>query len=259
MRIRPALVRALVLCAMAPTGARADVVFFVNDAPGFAAAAAGLTLLGSEDWSSAGQVLATLVGEPLVAGIPNGVFANGVAAATGLTVQSNTLGLHAANPNPGGGLFFAPAGFSGLSGDMQPSNQLSANGQGSGFDLIFSAAPGGAPVAVALSPMYYRIATPGADSGDVDVAVFDDANALLGTVVVADVADVLEDAFLGIVLTDGDVLGRVNLWAGVSATTGADNLFVYTVPEPAAGAGAVAVCALALLRARRNRRIGAGA
>ena len=259
MRIRPAPVLVLVLCAVAPAPVRADVLFFVNDAAGFAEAAAALTLLGSEDWSSTGQVPATAVGEPLVAGIPNGIFPNGIAAATGLTVQSDTLGLHAANANPGGGLFFAPSGFEGLLGVTQPSNQLSANNQASGFDVIFSVAPGGSPIAVALSPMYYRLATPGADSGDIDIAVFDDSNELLGTVAVPDVVDVLEDAFLGIVLTEGDVLGRVNLWAGVDATTGADNLSVYIVPEPAAGAGAMAVSVLVLLRARRSRLIGPGA
>ncbi|RIL06140.1 MAG: hypothetical protein DCC71_07965, partial [Proteobacteria bacterium] len=244
--VRAALAGLLWIAATAP--AHAGVVFFVDDEPGFAAATASHVLLGSEDWSSAGAAPAAIVSDPVLPGVANGPFPNGVAAATGMTVQSNSLGGEAATPAPGGGLFYAPAGFTGVSGNAQPSNQLSSNVTGSSFDLLFAAAAGAAPSAIALSPMFYRI-TGDSSTGTIAVQVFASGGALLGETSVPDVADVSESSFLGVVVTAPDALGRINLWAGATAVAGADNVDVYAAPEP--GAAAAAAVALAALRGAR--------
>jgi hypothetical protein len=234
---------------LAISDARAGVQFFVNDPAGFAAATASLGLLGSEDWSSGSGDLQT-VDDPLLPGVANGPFPNGVNPATGMSVQSNTLGAVGITPSPGGNLAFAPQGFAGESGNVQPSDQLSANQNDDGFDMIFGHGAVAAPVAVSLSPMFYR--TQGTENaGTIAVRVFDETGTQLGTSSVPNVVDVLEDSFLGIVATDADVIGRINLWAAANAVAGADNIFVYAAPEPGALlAGAAALAVLATLRRR---------
>ena len=90
MRILQLALVAIVWPLLSAAASHAGVLFFVNDEPGFAAAIAGSTLMGTENWSSAGGAPSALVSEPLQPGIANGVFPNGVDAATGITVQSNS-------------------------------------------------------------------------------------------------------------------------------------------------------------------------
>jgi len=229
--------------------ARAGVEFFVNDPAGFAAATASLGLLGSEDWSSGSGDLQTVT-DPLLPGVAKGPFPNGVNPATGMSVQSNTLGAVGTSPSPGGNLAFAPQGFVGESGNVQPSDQLSANQNDDGFDMIFGNGEVAEPTAVSLSPMFYR--TSGLENaGTIAVRVFDETGTQLGTSSVPNVADVLETSFLGIVATDADRIGRVNLWTAPNAVAGADNIFVYQAPEPSAAlASVIALTALVGLRKR---------
>lgn len=236
--------------------ARAGVLFFVNDPVGFATATTSLDFLGLENWSSAGNANSASVLDPVRPGIANGVFPNGTNVATGITVQSNSLGSAATVPAPGSNMFFAPAGFVGVSGAAQQSNQLSANTNGNSFDVLFADVGASVPAAVSLSPMFYRTNGP-IDSGTIAVQVYDDSNGLLGTTSVANVADVSEASFLGIVATGGDVLGRVNLWAGMIAVPGADNIRVHAVPEPGTLGALAALTTLITLRGpARARRIG---
>jgi hypothetical protein len=80
--------------------------------------------------------------------------------------------------------------------------------------------------------------------------VFDTSNALLGSTTVADVVDMLENAYLGIELTDGSELGRVNVAGTTFGFYGADNIRVFTVPEPASAGllGALVGCGVLIRR-----------
>ena len=226
------------------------MLFFVNDPGGFAAAVASLTAMGSEDWSSAANAPATPVVEPLLPGVANPPFPHGTNPATGLIAQSNTLGGAASTPSPGAGLFYAPAGFQGVSGAAQPSEQLSANTIPSSFDLFFATAGGTVPHAVQMSPMYYQVVGP-SPSATLTVQAYDSGSVLLGSTAVPNVADTSESAFLGVVATAGSTLRRVNLWAGSTDVAGADNITVYGAPEPPSAGGVAALGALAGLRRSR--------
>lgn len=241
---------ALAGCLLATSDARAGVQFFVNDPAGFAAATASRGLLGGEDWSSGDGLLQTVT-DPLLPGVAKGPFPNGVNPATGMSVQSNTLGSVGTTTSPGGHLAFAPQGFVGESGNVQPSDQLSANQNDDGFDMLFGNGAVEQPVAVALSPMFYRTEGGLNDSGTISVRVFDETGTQLGTSSVPNVVDVLETSYLGIVATDLDVIGRINLWAAPDAVAGADNILVYGAPEPGAAlAGAIALATLIRMRMR---------
>jgi hypothetical protein len=243
MRTAQLSIVALVLLSSPGNAAHAGVVFFTTQQAFDAATSSGYVAMGVEDWSSAGNASIASVAEPLRPGVASGVFPHGTNAATGMTVQSNSHVTSGDGVAPGAGLFYAPTGFTGLSGNQQPSNQLSANAIGASFDMLFASVGDATASALAFTPTYYRLAT--SDTGTLTVKVFDESNGLLGTTTIPNVADALEDAFLGIQTTDGDVIGRINVWAGATDTAGADNIEVYTVPEiSAAASGLVAVLVL---------------
>ena len=241
------------LLSLAGTSAQAGVLFFTSPSA-FAAATSGYVAMGIEDWSSGGNAGLSDVIEPLQPGIPAGIFPHGTNPTTGLSVQSNSHITGGANVAPGSGLVFAPAGFTGLSGNHQPSNQVSSNAAGASFDLLFAPVGGLTPTAVSLTPMFYRLGN--TDSATLTVQVFDAANGLLGSTTVPNVVDVLEDAYLGIVTTDADTLGRINVWANAVDTTGADNIAVYAAPEtPSAASALLAIATLAVARGRAGSRL----
>lgn len=245
MRIFRLDVVALALLCSTATTVHAGVVFYATRQAFDAATSSGYVAMGVEDWSSAGNAGIASVGEPLRPGIASGVFPHGTNPATGLTVQSNSHVTSGNSVAPGAGLFYAPTGFTGLSGNQQPSNQLSANATGASFDMLFASVGDATPSALAFTPTYYRLAT--SNTGTITVKVFDESNGLLGTTTVPNVEDALEDAFLGIQTTDGDLLGRVNVWAGAIDTAGADDITVYAVPESSETAsGLAALLALAV-------------
>jgi hypothetical protein len=241
----------IMLSLWLPASARSGVLFFVNDESGFAAAIADAALMGSEDWSSAGNTAAASVMDPLAPGVANGPFPNGTNPATGLTVQSNDESTTGSTPQPGAGLFYAPAGSEGFSGNLQPSNQVSSNLAGNSFDMLFASVGEARPTAVSFSPMYYLLGFN--DTGTLAIVVFNTNNELIGSTALGDVADVLENEFLGIQTTGGDILGRVNIYAGELDVPGADNIAVYA-PEPSAAANSVlAVTSLIALARGRSR------
>lgn len=242
------------LCAPLPARlAQGGVVFYVNDPSGFAAATASHVPLGSEDWSSAGNANAAVVTDPLQPGVAKAPFPNGVAAATGMTVQSNSLGNAATALAPGGNLFYAPAGFVGVSGAAQASNQLSSNVNGASFDMIFANVGDATPAAVSFSPMFYR--TSGAsNSATLSIEVFGTGGSQIGSTTVPGVADISEAAFVGVVTTPPDALGRVNVWATLNDVAGADNIDVLTVPEAGSAGAFAAIAALVGMRRASRRR-----
>ncbi len=200
-------------------------VEFQTTLPAFTSAAAAFSLMGTENWSSAGNASAIAINDPLAPGVANGPFAAGTSVASGIRVQSNALGEGATNTMPGGGLFFSPTNFTGNSGNKQPSNQVSGNLQNESVDIIFSSVAGKAPRAVSLVPTFYRLGN--SNAGTVTIQVYNQTNALIGSNIVANVQDALENAFIGITTTGSDVLGRVSLWASTSDAVGADNISVY--------------------------------
>lgn len=244
----PALGVALALLA-ASAPASAAVQFFVNDPGGFEATIADRILMGVEDWSSAGNAPPGVVDAPLLPGVSNGPFPQGTSPASGMAVLPNANGANGAVLLPGELLYFAPAGIPGVSGNFQPSNQLSANFNDEAFHMVFSDVAGKVPSAVSFTPLFYR--TNGlANSGVITVTVYDEANALTGSTTVPNVVDSLETSFLGILGAPAEIR-RVNLWAGGTAVAGADNIRVFA-PEPMAG-GVAALAALAALGSRRRR------
>lgn len=249
----PIRARLAVLAALLPlatsTPAAAAVQFFVNDPAGFTAATAGSPLLGLEDWSSAGNAAFQSFNSPLLPGVANAPFPNGTNPATGLTVATNGNGANGAVFVAGGQLAFAPAGFEGVSGNEQPSNQVSVNLNSNAFHMAFADVGGEAPAAVSFTPTFYRTTGPN-NSGTLTVTVYDGSNALAGTTTVPNVADALETAYLGIVGAPGEIR-RINVWAGGNAAAGADNIRVYA-PEPAAGAAGAVLAALGGLGWRRR-------
>jgi len=228
--------------------ATAAVQFFVNDPAGFTTATAGYPLMGVEDWSSAGAASQTLVEPPILPGQANGPFPQGTNAATGLAVISNANGANGAVLLPGDDLFFAPAGFLGVSGNVQPSNQLSVNFNDNAFHLLLSDVGANVPAAISFTPIFYRT-NGAANSGTVAVTVYDGANALAGSTSVPNVVDALETSFLGVVGAPAEIR-RINLWAGGTAVAGADSIRVYA-PEPGAG-GTFALLGTAALAWRRR-------
>jgi len=115
---------------------------------------------------------------------------------------------------------------------------VSADFRNDGFDMIFLTNDGSIPRAVSFSPMFYLLTQGGSEGGgginptNLTIRVYNQANVLLGSTTVSNVQDCLEDAYLGIITTGGDTLGRVNVWATPTDTSGADNISVYTDAFP---------------------------
>jgi hypothetical protein len=123
--------------AIFATVSNAGIVFFINDQAGFNLQAGSFLFRGSEDFEFSTLLPneIALVNDPLAPGVANGPFTSGTNPATGLTVQSNTLGGSASTLSPRGanGLVTASAGF--LS---TPNDQISNNQPGDRFDMIFA-------------------------------------------------------------------------------------------------------------------------
>ena len=233
--------RLLALCvigAATAIPASAGVVFHATTAA-FATATGGFANLGTEDFESSTLAPNSIVtfDDPLAPGIANGVFPAGTNPAIGMTVQSNTLGGSAtvASPNGIGGLATASAGLAGT-----PDDQVSTDKQRDSFDMIFVSPVVEPIVAVGFKPLYFDSGS-ATVRGNITVQVFSTANVLLGSTVVAGVDYQNEVAFLGIVATGADDIGRINLWDGNDLLhwQGADDIAVFAAaptngtPEPA--------------------------
>ncbi|MDB6078111.1 MAG: hypothetical protein JWO82_1858, partial [Akkermansiaceae bacterium] len=88
-------------------------------------------------------------------------------------------------------------------------------------------------------------------SGNVTVTVYDKAGNLLTSGVVNNISDSQENGFFGVVATNGEQIGRINVYSGANAFAGADNITVYSVPE-ASALSLAGLAALGLLRRRRH-------
>jgi len=174
-----------------------------------------------------------LVNDPLAPGVANGPFPSGTNPATGLTVQSNTLGGSAATPSPrgAGGLVTASAGY--LS---TPNDQISNNQPGDSFDMIFALPMGAGVRAVSFIPLFFP--DTGFTTGTITIQVYGPLNVLLSSTTITGVDYVTASSFVGIVATGADTIARINLWDGstISNYQGADNIEVYSdldpIPEP---------------------------
>jgi hypothetical protein len=223
--VRTGWIIGLLLAGLIVTTANAGVTFYTTSSM-FNPAVTSFNLRGTENWSTATGTEIANVSDPLLPGVANGPLPTGSSVTVGVRAQSNSLGNNPTHPAPGLGMVYAPAGFVGVSGNLQPTKQVSGNVTNSSFDLIFTNIGQSVPRAASLSPMYYRISSAN-NSATVTVRVYNQANTLLGSTTVANVKDCLEDAYLGIVTTDSDTLGRINIWATAKDVPGADNIAVY--------------------------------
>lgn len=219
----------VILSAMVATAANAGVNFYTTS-NSFNSALGGLVFRGGENWSSATNTQIALVSDPLLPGVPKAPFPNGSSVAAGIQVQSNSLDGNPTNTAPGNGMAHAPAGYVGLSGNAQPSAQISGNLPGDSFDMIFLTNGASVVRAVAFTPTYYRGGV--SNSANLTIRAYNQTNALIGVTTVSNVQDCLENAYIGIIATGGDVLKRVNIWAAATDATGADNILVYGTPAP---------------------------
>jgi hypothetical protein len=248
-----------VLATMALTPfAHAGITFYTSQAT-FNTAASAYTFLGLENWNSGVGAGVISFNDSLLPGVGNGPMPVGTNAAMGMTVQSNRLGDAPTTLNPFGasGLAFGAAGSAGASGNLQPTKQVSANNSGNSFDMLFTVVGGSTPKAIDLTPMYYRVLGTG-NSATLNVRVYDTSNLLIGTATVTNVADVLENAYLGLEVTGATTIGRVNVAVSGNTTdvSGADNIRLFgsnPVPEPATFA-VLGLGALALIRRRRSNK-----
>jgi len=217
------------LCASLVSAAVQAGVEFHTAPSAFNTAVAGFASRGTEAWSTATATQPVVVTDPLSPGVPKGPFPNGSSAVVGIRVQSNALAHNPTQPSPGAGLFYAPAGFTGTSGNTQPTKQLSVWLTNDSFDIIFTTIGQKVSRAVSLSPMYYRIFSPH-NAGTIGIRVYNQANQFLGNTIITNVPDCLESAYVGIVTTGSDTLGRINLWSTSRDVVGADNITVYDAP-----------------------------
>ena len=234
-------VLAIAVFAFAALPANAATIFFANDAAGFAAAMAGNTSLGTEDFEGSILGPGTVVGvdDPLTQGIANGPYPAGLSLP--LAVQSNLLGGAAATTSPRGaaGLAAASAGSNGATSDVVVANFFVDS-----LDLIF--APGDQISGVGLN----TIALGGA--GSVNIQVYDTLNNLLGSTTIA--GDAAGTNFLGIQTTGGDLIGRINIFSTSSAAEGADNVQLFTANVPEPGTLALVIAGLLGRAAVRRRK-----
>lgn len=228
---------------VAPAMANSQGVMFFDDQNAFRsmAAAHGKFLKGIEDFeeSSLAPAGVAALNDPLVAGVANGPFLNGITGLSNLRIQSNTGGANSSQVAPAGanGLATASAGFGGIvTSDIVVSNTFV-----NGLDLIFDSnktAVGGNPISVF-------------SAGSIRVDVYDTFNNLIGTTNTFGTNG--GTTFFGVV--SNVAIGRINLWGnepGVSQAEGLDNIEAWeVVPEPASMV-ALSLGALALMKRRRK-------
>jgi hypothetical protein len=235
--------------------AQAGVIFFHNDAVGFAAAmnTSGNVLIGTEGFEGSTQPpnTVTSIDDPLTQGVSNGPYPSGLTQP--ITVQSNLSGASAIAPNPRGpgGLAAVSSGALGATSDVVTNNTPTDS-----LDWIFN--PGPQVSGVGLNPI-----TLGAASA-LEIEIYDLSNALIGSTTIS--SDAAGTNFLGIQATAGDLIGRINFFATIDSNRnveGGDNVSLFRagitqVPEPGSLALITpALAALALSR-RRTKRAHAG-
>ena len=210
-----------VVAAASITPARAGVIFF-PDAGVFAAAMAGATSLGFENFEGSTLAPVSIVGfsDPLTQGVPNGPYPAGLTAP--LTVQSNLLAGLAVTASPRGadGLTAVSSGFFGAVSDVVLANTFVDS-----LDLIF-ATPDQVS-GVGFNTLSFAFA------GGLVVQVYNTSNTLLGSAFTS--GDPGGTNFLGIQATGGDLIGRINIFSPDNRAEGADNVQIFgpAAPEPA--------------------------
>ena len=239
-----------VLCLGFAVAADGALVFFPNNAAGFAIAMSGSTLIGVENFEGSTLTPGAIVGfnDPLTQGVANGPYPAGLTQP--ITVQSNLSGGAPTNPNPRGvnGLAALSAGAAGNVSDIVTTNFVADS-----LDWIFAPADG--ITGVGLNPLSLL------PTGTLEIRVFGTSNNLLGTTTIA--GDAAGTNFLGIQATGGDLIGRINFFSLVNGVEGGDNAQLFregrvvggVIPEPASltiwALGAIG-CAVGAYRHRKR-------
>ena len=194
----------------------------------------GKALKGIEDYeeSTVAPGRVAEVNDPLVSGVPNGPFLEGLTGLQDLQVQSNTGGdPNSVTPRGAIGLGVGAAGFNGIVTDIVVSNW-----QFDSHDLIFlSEFTNG--VGGNLIDVFGR------QSG-ITIRVYDTANNFLGEEQFP--ADITGQQFAGV--WSDIAIGRLNLFSTGDGFEGMDNIQAW-IPEPAS-LSLFALGGLALLRRR---------
>jgi hypothetical protein len=132
-------------------------------------------LVGVEDFESStlapGSVVT--VDDPLSPGVANGPFPNGTFAASGLTIQSNSLTGWPTPLSPGGNLAATSIGYNGATSDQVRTHTIDHT-----LDLIF-AEPG--TYGVSFTPIVYDNAL-APQGGQIQFSVYDKSGTWLGAV-----------------------------------------------------------------------------
>lgn len=243
------------LTCFCSTGAHGATTFFVNNLAGFNSANSGNTLVGAEDWENNNLAPATIgsaFSDPLLPGVANGPFTSGISTTLNMKVQANTGGASSATlaPRGAGALIASSDGAAGFSGNIAPSSQLSVNRISDSFDMIFDTPF----LAVSLVPLYFSD-TGQPSTATLSIKVYNTSNVLVGSTIVSNVADSLENSFVGVVASGGDMIGRINV-SDASATnnySGADSIRGFVVPEVSSSGILAGFAALMTFRRKRAR------
>lgn len=213
----------VVFAVLGAVDVRADL--FTTSPSTFASSVSGLYSAGVEDFETATGN--GLVDDPLSPGVGNGAMPSGTRLATGLTIQSNTLGAAAGETlSPQGsvglGVYVASLGFT--------SKILSVGNAPNSLDLLFSL-PGQNVTAVGLNPNASDFNFAGGPVA-VTARVYG-ASGLLGTFTLPAVGPNTAGSFIGIVAPSGQVITRINLSTSVAGMfVGVDNIAVHTLEPP---------------------------
>ena len=235
------------VAAAAITGMADAAIIFYTDEAAFnqALADAGKISKGIEDFEQAliapGQ--AQPLNDPLNINNLQGFFPSFI---DNLTFQSNTNGTPNVNdpgvnglfPRGPGGLLLVGPGFVG-----SINVGLTSNNPRDSFDIL-----SGPPAGDNHTALGMHVFTTVGGAPPVEVRVFDKIEQELGLITIPANVD---GQFLGILATEGDTIGRVNIWSTQENFEGVYDVQTYLIPAPSA----VALLGLAgLFGVRRRRR-----
>jgi hypothetical protein len=204
------MILAAITIGLAPAAAHAGLLFYTNEAT-FDAAAPGLT---QQDFAAATTPAGGLnaMGNTLDEGTNNGIFSAGDIL-PGLSIS-------ATGNHPGEDLAILGTGFSGIANKAVAASYFLET-----LNLNFGTSVDA--VGLGLLSLF--------SASNFTVSVFDAGNILLGTTSLVNVSSSGNGSFFGVIATDGDQIGRINLSSALNQAEAVDRIKFKpaSVPEPA--------------------------